>query len=70
MIESFLSGGIWEFSREGSSRFTAPMLSDRHALQLNADAAICGDGQRPFVRAAVTVVAWIPEDAADSPASS
>ena len=44
------------------------MLSDRHAEQLNADAATCGDGT--FARGAVTIVAWIPEGGADSPASS
>jgi hypothetical protein len=39
-------------------------------LQLSADAATCGDARRTLAPEAVTVVAWIPEDAADSPASS
>jgi hypothetical protein len=43
---------------------------EKPPLQLNADAATCGDGRRTFARGAVTVVAWIREDAADSPASS
>jgi hypothetical protein len=40
------------------------------AEQLNADAATCGGVRRTVARAAATIAASIPEDAADSPASS
>jgi hypothetical protein len=49
-----------------------PMRLHGRASSVNADAdfAPCADGRRTVADRAVTIAAWIPEAAADSPASS
>jgi len=51
-------------------RFPSPAPAFGQAEQLNADAATCGGVRKTVARAAARIAASIPEDAADSPASS
>jgi hypothetical protein len=62
----------WRENRPGNLQRLVVISKRGQASSVSADADVapCADGRRTVADRAVTIAAWIPEAAADSPANS